>query len=143
MFAKFFIERPVLANVIAIITVVLGVVCLLELPVAQYPNIIPPEILIQALKLVAYASTPMWLAGIFGIIPTLAIIGGVGFTLQLGWAFYAGLAAAAGIMGVHYTWIRGRERMSCFKAFLHNNWVGAAIFAGIVIDFLVSGRSFG
>ena len=74
---------------------------------------------------------------------TLAIIGGVGYTLQLGWSFYAGLAAAAGIMGVHYTWIRGRERMSCFKAFLHNNWVGAAIFAGIVIDFLVSGRSFG
>ena len=73
---------------------------------------------------------------------TLAIIGGVGYTLQLGWSFYAGLAAAAGIMGVHYTWIRGRERMSCFKAFLHNNWVGAAIFAGIVIDFLVSGRSF-
>lgn len=74
---------------------------------------------------------------------TLAIIGWVGFTLHLGWAFYAGLAVAAGIMGVHYTWIRGRERMACFKAFLHNNWVGAAIFAGIVVDFLVSGRSFG
>ncbi len=44
---------------------------------------------------------------------------------------------AAGIMGVHYTWIRGRERMPCFKAFLHNNWVGAAIFAGIVVDFLI------
>ena len=74
---------------------------------------------------------------------TLAILGWIGFTLHLGWAFYAGLAVAAGIMGVHYTWIRGRERMACFKAFLHNNWVGAAIFAGIVVDFLVSGRSFG
>jgi len=74
---------------------------------------------------------------------TLAILAWVGFTLHLGWAFYAGLAVAAGIMGVHYTWIRGRERMACFKAFLHNNWVGAAIFAGIVIDFLISGRSFG
>jgi 4-hydroxybenzoate polyprenyltransferase len=75
-------------------------------------------------------------------VATLAIIAWVGWTLHLGWAFYAGLAVAGGIMGVHYTWIRGRERMSCFKAFLHNNYVGAAIFAGIVVDFLVSGRSF-
>ena len=74
---------------------------------------------------------------------TLAIIGWVGWTLNMGLAFYAGLAGAAGIMGVHYTWIKGRERMPCFKAFLHNNWVGAAIFAGIVVDFLISGRSFG
>ena len=74
---------------------------------------------------------------------TLAIIGGIGYSLHLGGAFYAGLAVAAGIMGVHYTWIRGRERMPCFKAFLHNNWVGAAIFAGIAVDFLISGRSFG
>ena len=73
---------------------------------------------------------------------TLAIIGGIGWTLHLGLAFYAGLAVAAGIMGVHYTWIRGRERMPCFKAFLHNNWVGAVIFVGIAVDFLVSGRSF-
>ncbi|KAF4516542.1 hypothetical protein B566_EDAN003289 [Ephemera danica] len=72
---------------------------------------------------------------------TLSIIGWVGWTLRLGWAFYAGLVVSAGIMGMHYTWIRGRERTACFKAFLHNNWVGAAIFAGIVLDFLISGRS--
>lgn len=74
---------------------------------------------------------------------TLLIIGGVGHSLNMGAAFYAGLLVAAGIMGVHYTWIRGRERMPCFKAFLHNNWVGGAIFAGIVVDFLVSGRTLG
>jgi len=74
---------------------------------------------------------------------TLAIIGWIGWTLSLGIAFYAGLVVAAGIMGVHYTWIRGRERMPCFKAFLHNNWVGLAIFIGIVVDFLVSGRTLG
>ena len=58
-------------------------------------------------------------------------------------AFYAGLLVAAAITGVHYSWIRGRERKACFKAFLHNNWVGAAIFAGIAGNFLVSGRTFG
>jgi 4-hydroxybenzoate polyprenyltransferase len=66
---------------------------------------------------------------------TLAIIGGLGYRLNLGPAFYAGLLVAAGIMGVHFTWIRGRERMACFRAFLHNNWVGAVIFVGIALDF--------
>ena len=73
----------------------------------------------------------------------LLIIGWMGRALHLGWAFYAGLAVAAGIFGLHFTWIRGRERAACFKAFLHNNWVGAAMFAGIVVDFLVSGRTLG
>ena len=73
---------------------------------------------------------------------TLAIIGGIGWCLHLGPAFYAGLLVAAGIMGVHYTWIRGRERMPCFRAFLHNNWVGLAIFVGIAVDFLLD-RYFG
>ena len=35
-------------------------------------------------------------------------------------------------MGYHYMLIRDRARAGCFKAFLHNNWIGAAIFAGIV-----------
>ena len=42
--SRFFIERPILANVVAIITVVLGLVCLFALPVAQYPEIVPPTI---------------------------------------------------------------------------------------------------
>ncbi|WP_153133243.1 4-hydroxybenzoate octaprenyltransferase [Dechloromonas hortensis] len=82
-------------------------------------------------------------AVIFCYAMTLAIIGWVGWTLHLGWAFYAGLVVAAGIFGLHYTWIRGRQRMPCFKAFLHNNWVGLVIFVGIVVDFLLAGRSFG
>lgn len=68
---------------------------------------------------------------------TLALIAWVGSTYALGWPFYSALTIAAGIMGVHYTWIRGRERMACFKAFLHNNWVGGSIFAGIALDFLL------
>ncbi|MBV8771461.1 MAG: efflux RND transporter permease subunit [Deltaproteobacteria bacterium] len=45
--SRFFIERPVLANVIAIITVLLGSVCLLRLPVTEYPEIVPPTIKIS------------------------------------------------------------------------------------------------
>src|SRR5215475_4007439 len=44
MISKFFIERPVLANVLAILMVVIGAVALFSLPVAQYPNVVPPTI---------------------------------------------------------------------------------------------------
>jgi HAE1 family hydrophobic/amphiphilic exporter-1 len=44
MISKFFIERPVLANVIAILMVVIGIVSLFALPVAQYPDVVPPTV---------------------------------------------------------------------------------------------------
>ena len=44
MISQYFIERPIFANVIAVITVIIGVVCLYQLPVAQYPQIVPPTI---------------------------------------------------------------------------------------------------
>src|SRR5215813_7868492 len=44
MISKFFIERPVLANVLAILMVVIGAVALYRLPVAQYPDIVPPTV---------------------------------------------------------------------------------------------------
>jgi len=46
--SKFFIRRPIVAIVIAIITVIVGMVSMLTLPTAQYPNIVPPEIMVQA-----------------------------------------------------------------------------------------------
>ncbi len=46
--SKFFIERPVLSNVIAIVTILLGAICLYSLPVAQYPQIVPPTIQVTA-----------------------------------------------------------------------------------------------
>ncbi|OGP70527.1 MAG: transporter [Deltaproteobacteria bacterium RBG_13_58_19] len=44
MISEFFIDRPIFANVIAVITIILGFVCLFNLPVAQYPEIVPPTI---------------------------------------------------------------------------------------------------
>ena len=47
--SKFFIRRPIVAIVIAILTVIVGTVAMLTLPTSQYPNIVPPEIQVQAL----------------------------------------------------------------------------------------------
>ena len=44
MISTFFINRPIFANVIAIVTIILGAVALVNLPVAQYPEIVPPTI---------------------------------------------------------------------------------------------------
>ena len=55
--SKFFIERPILANVIAIITILLGAVCLYNLPVAQYPQIVPPTIQVSTSYAGASAET--------------------------------------------------------------------------------------
>jgi len=65
----------------------------------------------------------------------LALLGGVGVMARLGWPYYAGLAVAAVLMGYHFTLIRGRSREGCFAAFRHNNWVGAAVFAGIAAHY--------
>ena len=68
---------------------------------------------------------------------TLVLLASVGWWQHLRWPFYLGLAAAAGIAGYHYTLIRGREPARCFTAFLHNNWFGAAVFAGIAASFVL------
>ncbi|MBG6221912.1 MULTISPECIES: 4-hydroxybenzoate octaprenyltransferase [unclassified Janthinobacterium] len=58
-----------------------------------------------------------------------------GWHLGLRYWYAAGLLVAAGCAAYHYTLIRARERMPCFAAFRHNNWLGAAVFAGVVLDF--------
>ena len=58
-----------------------------------------------------------------------------GWYLGLRYWFAGGLVVAAGCAIYHYTLIRARERMPCFAAFRHNNWLGAAVFAGVVLDY--------
>ncbi|HYD79624.1 MAG TPA: 4-hydroxybenzoate octaprenyltransferase [Paucimonas sp.] len=64
-----------------------------------------------------------------------AILVVVGWQYGLRWWFLAGLAVAAGCALYHYILIRDRDRMRCFAAFRHNNWLGAAVFAGIALDY--------
>lgn len=56
----------------------------------------------------------------------------VGQRAQLGMWYWLGLLVAAVLVAWEFWLARNREREPCFKAFLHNNWVGAALFAGIV-----------
>ncbi|MES2325123.1 MAG: 4-hydroxybenzoate octaprenyltransferase [Pseudomonadota bacterium] len=66
---------------------------------------------------------------------SLAIILVCGWTAGLRFWFVGGILAAAGIALYHYTLIRDRERTACFAAFRHNNWLGAALFAGVALDY--------
>lgn len=61
----------------------------------------------------------------------LSLLAAAGLMARIGWPYYAGLAVAAGLMGYHFRLIRERSREGCFRAFRHNNWVGAAVFGGI------------
>lgn len=66
----------------------------------------------------------------------LALMAYVGALMQLAWIYYVGLVLAGLLILYHFILIKNREPAKSFKAFLHNNWVGAAIFAGIFINFL-------
>ncbi|MET0289608.1 MAG: 4-hydroxybenzoate octaprenyltransferase [Pseudoxanthomonas sp.] len=61
----------------------------------------------------------------------------VGLLASLGVAYWAALVVAVGLVGYEFYLCRHRNRGPCFRAFLHNNWVGAVVFAGIVGDQLL------
>jgi len=67
---------------------------------------------------------------------TLILLAIAGQMTGMGAAFYLCLLAAAFIAMHHYRLIKNRQRDACFKAFLHNNWFGAAIFTGIAGNYL-------
>jgi 4-hydroxybenzoate polyprenyltransferase len=66
---------------------------------------------------------------------TFAITLVVGWQYGLRFWFLGGLLVAVACALYHYTLIRERDRMGCFAAFNHNNWLGAAVFAGIALDY--------
>ena len=67
----------------------------------------------------------------------LALLAALGIARDLAWPYYAGLGLAGAMMIYHWRLIRDRSRDGCFRAFRHNNWVGGAIFAGIVAAFVL------
>ena len=69
---------------------------------------------------------------------TLLLLVVVGKWLLLSTAYYLGLVLATGFAGYHYFLIRAREKSKCFKAFLHNNWFGLSVFAGLSSHYLMA-----
>ena len=78
---------------------------------------------------------PVVMASYALMLLSLTLVGTFG---RLAWPYNAGLVVAAVMMLYHGWLIRSRTREGCFRAFRHNNWVGAAIFAGIVASFAVA-----
>jgi 4-hydroxybenzoate polyprenyltransferase len=66
---------------------------------------------------------------------TLLLLAVAGLMVGLGIVYFTGLIVAEGIALYHYRLIKDRSREKCFAAFLHNNWFGAAVFAGVVGDY--------
>jgi 4-hydroxybenzoate polyprenyltransferase len=58
----------------------------------------------------------------------------VGRHAGLGMYYFASMGVAALLVASQFWMARHRERDACFRAFLHNNWVGAVIFAGLAFD---------
>ena len=77
---------------------------------------------------------------ILGVLQVLLLICLVmiGHQAGLGWFYYGSLVIAALLALYQQGLIRYREREGCFRAFLNNNWFGAAIFTGILLDYLVA-----
>lgn len=69
---------------------------------------------------------------------TLLLLTVVGKWLLLGASYYFGLMIAVAIAIYHYFLIRTREKSKCFQAFLHNNWFGLSVFAGLCSHYLIN-----
>ena len=67
----------------------------------------------------------------------LGLFWAVGWQYGLRTWFTVAMLIAAGFAVYHYTLIRDRDRMRCFAAFNNNNWLGAVIFAGVALDYLL------
>jgi len=65
---------------------------------------------------------------------TILLLAISGHLFGWGLAYWFSLGCASAIAITHLYWIRRRDRMACFKAFLHNTWFGCAVFAGIFVE---------
>lgn len=86
---------------------------------------------------ILFADMDRHIIGAIQLMMLLALIA-VGTREHLHWPYYVGLAAAGVLMGYHQHLIRDRDPEACLRAFLHNNWVGMAVFLGLAVNYLLA-----
>lgn len=73
------------------------------------------------------------------MVSLLVLLTALGLLLAWSWPYFVAVALVAVLFGWQRRLIRQREPAACFRAFLHNNWVGCAIFLGLVGHYLLAG----
>lgn len=61
----------------------------------------------------------------------------IGSNIQASWPYYASVLVASILFMYHQWLIKDRDREKCFQAFLHNHWVGAVLFTGLLMHYLI------
>ncbi|MEI6894479.1 MAG: 4-hydroxybenzoate octaprenyltransferase [Colwellia sp.] len=84
---------------------------------------------------ILFAENDKRIIGFFQVM-TLALLWTVGDMLAFGWPYQLSLIIAAGLFSYQQLLIINRERDACFRAFLHNHWVGLIVFMGILVEYL-------
>ncbi|MBL8447231.1 MAG: 4-hydroxybenzoate octaprenyltransferase [Zoogloeaceae bacterium] len=133
-FAAILGEVPALAWVMLVANVLWAIAYDTEYAMVDRPDDLKIGIKTSAITFGRFdvAAVMLCYAAFFGLMAW------IGVAVGRGGAYFSGLVAAAGIAGYHWTLIRHRERSACFRAFRHNNWLGATVFAGLAVDYLLT-----
>jgi 4-hydroxybenzoate polyprenyltransferase len=83
---------------------------------------------------ILFGSLDRLAVGVLQLLALLALLA-CGSAFTLGPGYYTALLVVAGLFGYHQYLIRNRDPSNCFRAFLHNNWVGAVLFTGVALHY--------
>lgn len=77
---------------------------------------------------------------IIGVLQVITLISWlmIANTIGASWPVYLAIATSGGLFAYHQMLTKNRDRDLCFKAFLHNHWVGAVLFAGLFVHYLMA-----
>ena len=90
---------------------------------------------------ILFGKNDLLLVGLLMVLMIIMLVG-LGMILELLWPWYMGLLLAALLFIWQLFIARTRDRDACFRAFLNNNWVGLAIFAGLAGHYALVGQLF-